>query len=188
MVRVGLVATFARWKGHATFLRALAMLPASLHVRGYVIGGPVYETAGSQVSLDDLRAQATALGLGPHVAFTGFVQDSAAAMRSLDIVVHASTDPEPFGLVIAEAMACGKPVVASGAGGSLELLEPGVDALAHAPGDAHGLAQAIEALARDTGLRQRLGAAGRAKAERCFTRDRLVGDFAPIYQSLAPVH
>ena len=58
-------------------------------------------------------------GLESRVGFTGFVQDSATAMRALDIVVHASTDPEPFGLVIAEAMACGKPVVASRAGGAV---------------------------------------------------------------------
>ncbi len=50
VLRVGLVATFARWKGHETFLRALAMLPASLRVRGYIVGGPVYETSGSQTS------------------------------------------------------------------------------------------------------------------------------------------
>lgn len=188
VLRVGLVATFARWKGHQTFLNALAMLPASLKVRGYVIGGPVYETAGSQVSLGELQAQAAALGLGSRVGFTGFVQDSSSAMRSLDIVVHASTDPEPFGLVVAEAMACGKPVVASRAGGTLELLEPGVDGLGHAPGDAPALAQAIETLARDAALRQRLGDAGRAKAERCFTRQRFASDFTPIYQALAPVH
>jgi glycosyltransferase involved in cell wall biosynthesis len=48
VVRVGLVATFARWKGHITFLEALSRLPESLPVRGYIIGGPVYETAGSR--------------------------------------------------------------------------------------------------------------------------------------------
>jgi glycosyltransferase involved in cell wall biosynthesis len=188
LLRVGLVATFARWKGHATFLKALALLPSSLPVRGYVIGGPVYETAGSQTSLAELREQADSLGLGSRVGFTGFVQDSAAAMRSLDIVVHASTDPEPFGLVIAEAMACGKPIVASRAGGVIELTEAGVNALAHTPGDAQALASCIEDLARDANLRKRLGEVGRATAEQCFTRRRLARDFAPIYQGLAHVH
>ncbi|HLG54694.1 MAG TPA: glycosyltransferase family 4 protein [Vicinamibacterales bacterium] len=188
LLRVGLVATFARWKGHGTFLKALAMLPSSLPVRGYVIGGPVYETAGSQTSLAELREQADSLGLGSRVGFTGFVQDSAAAMRSLDIIVHASTDPEPFGLVIAEGMACGKPVVASRAGGALELTQSGTNALEHTPGDAQALAQRIEELARDAGLRQRLGDTGRATAERCFTRHRLAGDLTPIYQALVHVH
>ena len=112
-IRVGLVATMARWKGHEVFLRALSMLPKDLPIRGYVIGGPIYSTAGSQRSVEELRALASGLGLNGNAAFTGFVKDSAAAIRALDVVVHASTDPEPFGLVVAEAMACGKPVVAS---------------------------------------------------------------------------
>ena len=97
-IRVGLVATMARWKGHDVFLRALSMLPKELPIRGYVIGGPIYSTAGSQRSVEELRALASGLGLNGNAAFTGFVKDAAAAMRSLDVVVHASTDPEPFGL------------------------------------------------------------------------------------------
>jgi glycosyltransferase involved in cell wall biosynthesis len=185
VLRIGLVATFARWKGHRTFLNAMAMLPPSLAVRGYIVGGAVYETAGSQVSLSELRSAAASLGLESRVGFTGFVQDSAAAMRALDIVVHASTEPEPFGLVIAEAMACGKPVVASRAGGALELTEYGVNALGHEPGDAAALARRIEELARDAALRRRLGQAGRASAERHFGRRRMTNEMAPIYQSLA---
>lgn len=188
VVRVGLVATFARWKGHVTFLRALAMLPPSLPVRGYVVGGPVYETAGSQVSLTELRDEAAALGLCSRVGFTGFVPDAAPAIRALDIVVHASTDPEPFGLVIAEAMACGKAVIASQSGGAAELVTSGGNALAHLPGDARALARGIEELATDSGLRQRVGEAGRATAERCFTRHRLAVQLAPIYEGLVAAH
>jgi glycosyltransferase involved in cell wall biosynthesis len=184
VLRVGLVATFARWKGHEIFLRALAMLPASLRVRGYIVGGPVYETSGSQTSLAELRELVRALGLEGRVGFTGFVADSSRAMRALDIVVHASTDPEPFGLVIAEAMACEKAVVVSRAGGASELIEPGVNALAFNPGDASGLAQRIEEVARDAHLRKRLGRAGRSMAERRFHRRRMAGEMAPIYESL----
>lgn len=183
-LRVGLVATFARWKGHRTFLDALALLPRSLPVRGYVIGGPLYETSGSQVSLAELRHAADSRGLESRVGFTGFVQDASTAMRALDVVVHASTEPEPFGLVIVEAMACAKPVVVSRAGGAAELIEPGVDALAFDPGDAPALARCIEQLARDSDLRRRLGAAGRSTAERCFHRSRMAGGLTPIYESL----
>ncbi|HZM60660.1 MAG TPA: glycosyltransferase family 4 protein [Vicinamibacterales bacterium] len=185
VIRVGLVATFARWKGHRTFLDALALLAPSLRVRGYVIGGPVYETAGSQVTLEELRSVAASLGLGDRVGFTGLVADSAAAMRALDVVVHASTDPEPFGLVIAEAMACAKAVVTSGAGGARELTEPGVNALVHTPGDPRSLAQAIDMLVRDAHLRARLGSAARTSAEQRFTRRRLINEFTPIYERLA---
>jgi glycosyltransferase involved in cell wall biosynthesis len=185
-LRIGLVATFARWKGHATFVQALAMLPPSLPVRGYIIGGPLYETSGSQVSIDELRALVTSLGLESRVGFTGFVQDSASAMRALDIVVHASTDPEPFGLVIAEAMACGKPVVASRAGGAAELTEPGVNALGHEPGDVAALAQCMATLAHDAGLRERLSRAALRTASQRFTRQRMARELTSIYEAVVP--
>ncbi len=188
VLRVGLVATFARWKGHETFLSASPPSRSSLPVRGYIVGGAVYETSGSQVSIAELRALVSSLGLESRVGFTGFVQDSATAMRALDMVVHASTDPEPFGLVIAEAMACGKPIVASRAGGAAELTEPGVNALGYEPGDSAALARCIDTLARDEGLRQRLGTAGRSTAERSFSRRRMTSELTSIYQSLASAH
>jgi glycosyltransferase involved in cell wall biosynthesis len=188
VVRVGLVATFARWKGHETFLQALSLLPAAVPIRGYVIGGPIYETSGSQVGLHELRQRAQSLGLGSRVGFTGFVPDASSAIRSLDIVVHASTEPEPFGLVIAEAMACGRPVVASRAGGAIELTEACENAVTHSPGDARGLANRIEQLATDAALRARLGASGRVTAERCLTRTRMALELTPIYQGLARAH
>ena len=135
--------------------------------------------------MEELRAEAERLGLGTRVGFTGFVEDPALAIRSLDVVVHASTEPEPFGLVIAEAMACGKAVVVSQTGGAAEIITPGVDALVHAPGDATGLARRIEELADDVALRRRIGDAGRATAERSFTRRRLVGELVSIYLGLA---
>jgi glycosyltransferase involved in cell wall biosynthesis len=180
-VRVGIVATMARWKGHETFLRALAMLPAAAPVRGYVIGGPRYETAGSQYTIAELRALTVKLGVAERVGFTGFVSTVAPAMRALDIVVHGSTEPEPFGLVIAEAMACGRAVIASAAGGAAEIIEDGTDALAHPPGDALALARLIAQLAGDAPLRQRLGHAAALASARRFARPRLAADLAPIY-------
>ena len=186
-VRVGLVATFAHWKGHETFLRAAASVlresPAP-PVRFYVVGGPIYATAGSQRTGDELRAAARAAGLGEtDVGFTGFVDDAPAAMRALDVVVHASTQPEPFGLVLAQAMACGRALVTSGLGGAAEIVTPETDALVHQAGDADSLAAAILRLAADAGLRARLGAAGRAGSKR-FSRERLAEKVVPLYEGL----
>jgi len=176
------VGTFGRWKGHTTFLDAVARLPRDLAVRAYIIGGALYQTAGSQYSLDDLRRYAAERGLVDRVGFTGFVAHPEEALRALDIVVHASTSPEPFGLVIAEAMACGRAVIASDAGGAREIFTPGVDALIHTPGSAESLAARIAELARDPQARLRMGRAGRQTAERCFDRARLAADLVPIYQ------
>jgi glycosyltransferase involved in cell wall biosynthesis len=181
-VRVGLVGTFGRWKGHTTFLDAIARLDSAVPVRAYVIGGALYQTTGSQYSLEELRAHAEAIGINGRVGFTGFVDAADEALRSLDIVVHASTDPEPFGLVIAEAMACGRAVIASDAGGAREIFAQGVDALAHPPGNSEVLAKCIAQLAGDGLLRQQLGEAARQTAERRFNRRRLASELAPLYQ------
>ncbi|HKO97136.1 MAG TPA: glycosyltransferase family 4 protein [Pyrinomonadaceae bacterium] len=185
-IRVGLLASFGRWKGHRTFLEALALLPPNLPVRGYVIGGAIYQTENSQYSLEDLRSLARELGIADRVGFTGFIENSAAAIRALDIVVHASTEPEPFGLVIAEAMACGRALVASQAGGAAELIDDETNALAHAPGDARVLADRIERLVLDPALRKQLGHAGRRTAEARFDHRRLASEMIPIYRAVAP--
>ena len=187
LVRIGLVGTFGKHKGHQTFLEALALLPSDLAFRAYVVGGPLYRTDASQWSLADLKNHASRLGLSKRVGFTGFVSKPAAAMRSLDIVVHATTQPEPFGLVIAEAMACRRALTASRAGGAMEVFCEGVNALGHSPGDVQDLAGAIVRLASDSNLRRTLGDAGRRTAERYFNRERLGGQLISIYRSLSPL-
>jgi glycosyltransferase involved in cell wall biosynthesis len=185
-VRVGLAGTLARWKGHEVFLRAWALLPADLPVRGYIIGDALYQTAGSQYQLDELRGVARELKLTPEqIGFTGYTDWPASALRALDIVVHASTQPEPFGRVVAEAMACGRALIAGRAGGIPELIVEGVDALAHEPGNAADLAKKIELLARDASLRGQLGGEGRRKAEVRFDRSRLAIELRQIYQEIS---
>lgn len=152
-VKVGLLATMARWKGHAVFLEALSKLPSDVPVRAYVIGGSLYQTEGSQWKLEELKDLAARLGVSGRVGFTGFLDRPEAAMRALDIVVHASTEPEPFGLVIVEAMACGRAVIVSLAGGVAEIVREGENGLSHAPGNAAQLAGCIQRLALDSELR-----------------------------------
>jgi glycosyltransferase involved in cell wall biosynthesis len=185
-VRVGLVATFATWKGHQVCLKALARISPEVPIRGYIVGGPIYETEASQLKLDALKEQVARDGLTGKIGFTGFLADTAAAMRSLDIVVHASTRPEPFGMVIIEGMACGKAVIASQAGGAAELFIDGETALAHAPGDAEGLARQIERLSRDKALRNALGKSGRSEAERSYGTQRLVQELMSVYRGRPP--
>lgn len=181
-IRIGLVGTFARWKGHDVFLKALAGLRSDVPVRGYVIGAPIYQTAASQFSIAELRALAGRTAIDGPVGFVGHVADVPAALRSLDIVVHASVEPEPFGLVIAEAMACGRPVVVSRAGGAAEIARAG--ALFHVPGDAGDLTARLSELISQPALCASLGAAGREAACRWFGRTRLADTLVPIYESL----
>jgi glycosyltransferase involved in cell wall biosynthesis len=102
-------------------------------------------------------------------------------MRSLDVVVHASTEPEPFGMVIIEGMACRRAVIASQAGGASELFVDEQTALGHPPGDETVLAQCIQQLASDPELRQRIGEAGRRAAERHYEGKRLAQELLAVY-------
>jgi glycosyltransferase involved in cell wall biosynthesis len=181
-IRIGLVGTFARWKGHDVFLHALSRVKSAVPIRGYVIGGPIYETDASQYSIAELQTLAKAAGPDHVVGFTGPVSDVPSALRTLDIVVHASTEPEPFGLVIAEAMASGRPLVVSKAGGAAEITQEG--AVFHQPGDADELASCLSQLASSPTLRKGLGAAGRDAATRLFSREQLASSLMPIYESL----
>jgi glycosyltransferase involved in cell wall biosynthesis len=199
-VRIGLLATFGRWKGHDVFLRALSLLPPDISWRAYIIGEAIYQTDGSQFSRDELQSLAQQLGISDRVGFTGFVDQPAAAIRALDIVVHASVQPEPFGLTIVEAMACGRPVIVSNAGGAAELIQlksinpngngsyvpstvcPTQLALSHAPGNAEELADRISDLARDSTLCLELGGAGRSAVRKRFAISTLTDGLLQMYQ------
>ncbi|HXW03949.1 MAG TPA: glycosyltransferase family 4 protein [Vicinamibacterales bacterium] len=183
-VRIGLVASFGRWKGHDVFLRALAMLPPHLPVRGYLIGSPLYDTAGSQRSPTELQELVRQIGLAGRVGLTGYVA-APEAMRALDVMVHASTQPEPFGLVIAEAMACGRAVVTSGLGGASELIVPGQDALTHEAGDAASLAAVLERLVRDPSLRAALGRRAQEAARARFDPGGFARSLVEAYEGIA---
>ncbi|HKX30941.1 MAG TPA: glycosyltransferase [Blastocatellia bacterium] len=187
-VRVGLFATMARWKGHEVFLKAISQLPDELAVRAYVIGGALYQTDGSQCSIPELRNLAAQLGLSHKVGFTGFIDESAAAMRACDIIVHASTRPEPFGLVIVEGMACERAVVVSNAGGASELITHGVDALGHPPGDVKALARHLETLVMNESLRLKLAQCGYVNATRRFERTVMGGEMLSLYRDVAALN
>ena len=182
VVRVGLIATFGRWKGHDLFLDAIQRAASSRPIRGYVIGGPMYDTLNSQYTRSDLQAMIAARQLDNHVGLTGFVE-AAPAMRSLDIVVHASTEPEPFGLVIAEAMACGRAVITTGDGGAAELVERGHDALIAPAGDRATLAEAIATLAGSPALRASMGERARLAAVSRFAPEKMAADVVRVFES-----
>jgi glycosyltransferase involved in cell wall biosynthesis len=119
-----------------------------------------------------------------RIGFTGFVERPSAAIRALDIVVHTSTRPEPFGRVIVEAMACARPVITTAAGGAAELISSGINALDFRMGDSRHLAERIHQLAGNPELRRQLGAAGRKTVIENFDRKRLGTQLAGFYQQV----
>ena len=168
---IGMVAIFAPWKGQEVFLRAarrvLELAPATRFV---LVGDDIYDTTGHGGRRQELEALARALGLSDAVRFPGFVGgEIASAYAALDVMVHASTAPEPFGRTAIEAMAAGVPVIAAAAGGMLEVVEPEVSGLLTPPGDEAALAQAMLALATDPERRRRLAEGGRRRVRERFS-------------------
>jgi len=138
-----------------------------------VVGGPVYQTEGSQWSKSELRDRICKLGLSGKIGLIPFQIDTAKVYQSLDLVVHASTRREPFGLVIGEAMACGKPVVAALHGGASEIGRHGIDCVGHEPGNPDSLARAIEKLILDGNLREQLCINSRQRILNNFGKEKV---------------
>ncbi len=184
-LRVGLVATFARWKGQELFLYAASQFLGRFRnakVRFYIIGGPVYQTRGSQYSEEELRATAIALNVSDRVGMIGFQQNPVKIFRALDIVVHASTQPEPFGRTIVEAMACGKPVIVSRAGGAAELFTHGHDAVGFPPGDVDALTHTLANLVHAPDSRRQLATNARQTILQRFQRGRFGPQILAAYR------
>ncbi|MCE9608422.1 MAG: glycosyltransferase family 4 protein [Planctomycetia bacterium] len=186
-IRVGLVATYARWKGQAAFIEAASIVAReapTLPIYFYIIGSPIYRTTGSQYTEAELRECVTKFGLVDRVGFVPFQDDAVPVYRALDIVVQASTRREPFGLTIVEAMACGRAMVVALAGGAAEIVEPGVNALGFSPGDIPELAQGIIKLAVNPSMRSRLAEQGRATVVQRFSAIRLGKQFSDLYAEI----
>ena len=158
---IGMVGRLQRWKGMHTFIAAMARVRAVRpDVRAVIVGAP-HETEPAYAG--ELHAQATALGLGRALTFAGFQSNIPEWMQAMDVFVHAS-DREPFGIVVIEAMALGKPVIAGAAGGPAEIIVDGESGQLVAFGDEHSLAAAILRYLDDPAFASRVGAAARIRA------------------------
>ncbi|WP_133648814.1 glycosyltransferase family 4 protein [Paraburkholderia flava] len=176
---VGSFSRLARWKGQHVLLEAVVLNP---HMHAVLVGAPLF---GEDEYEAELRAFVVNHGIGDRVHFLGFQNNIAACMHAVDVVVHTSITPEPFGRVIVEGMLAGRPVVAARAGGVIEIVEDGVNGMLCTPGDAHGLADTLAELRADEGLRERLVANGERDARQRFGSASYVASVERILQDVA---
>jgi hypothetical protein len=133
---------------------------------------------------DALVALAGELGLGAAAHFLGERDDVGAILRdAVDVSVSASRD-EALALFLLEAMAFGRPVVATNVGGTAEAVDDGVTGYLVGAEDPVGLADLTQRLVRDTALRRRFGEAARRRAERDFSAERMVAQLCALYDEL----
>ena len=160
---VGLFGRVAPWKGQHLAIEAAARLDATALL---IVGAPLF---GEVAYAEELAGLVERLGLTGRVKLLGFREDIPRLMRAVDVVVHTSTAPEPFGRVLVEAMLVERPVIAADAGGAREIVEEGVTGLLVPPGQPDPLADALRRLLDDPALRLSMGQRGRERAERRFT-------------------
>jgi glycosyltransferase involved in cell wall biosynthesis len=176
------VGRLVRWKGQDVFVRALALLaPRYPQLRGWLVGA-ADDNEASRAFEAELRALTAQLGLQDRVTFAGRRPDVLPVMAAADVVVHSATQPEPFGLVLLEAMAVGRPLVAAAAGGVLDVVTPEVNGLLAEPNNPEALAGSLERLLLDPALAARLGAAGRQKLETGFSMQDHVERVSALYR------
>lgn len=164
----------ASWKGQHVAIEALSRVP-----RGHLalVGAPFF---GEEPWEMRLREMVQCLGLDRRVHFLGFRRDVPRLLATVDGAIHASTAPEPFGLVILEAQLAGKPVVATAAGGALEIVVPGKNGWLVPPGDVPALAGVLAGWLEDPEAARRIGRAAGRSARLAFDADRLRSRFRAI--------
>ena len=129
-----------------------------------------------------LRERAERPDLRGRVTFAGPVEHPAAALAATGCLLHCA-EREPFGIVLIEALAAGRPAVAPAGGGAPEIVDETVGRL-YPPGDAAAAADALCEVLSDPATTARLGAAGRERAERDFTVEATRSRFAALLEAL----
>lgn len=175
----GVVGAFGlpRGKGQLEFIQAAATLHRDYPQARFAIIGE-----GEMGAL--LKEQIARLQLQAVVRVLPFTEEIVTVTHALDVLVHPAVGSEAFGLVILEAMACGKPVIASRLDGIPELFNHGEQGLLTTAGDVAALAEAMQRVLSNAGLRQRLGNAGRLHVGRYFTRELMAERTHSVYLKL----
>lgn len=173
---VGVVGRLTEQKGHAFLLDAFAEVVQALPSARLLVVGD------GELGLE-LERQAARLGLGSNVTFTGRREDVSRIMMALDVLVAPSLW-EGFGLVLLEAMAAARPIIASRVSAIPEIVADGETGLLVSPGDSARLTDALLTLLRDPARASEMGRRGRQRLAQQFTVARMVEQTRAVYESL----
>jgi glycosyltransferase involved in cell wall biosynthesis len=174
----GMLGRIAPWKGQDLFLRAFAAAFPQGSERAVLIGAAMF---GEESYERELHALAHTLGIAERIEFRGFREDVWPELASLDVLVHASVIPEPFGTVVLEGMAAGLAVIAADEGGPASVLVDGQTGRLFASRDLDSLAATMRELRDDPDQRQRLAASARAALARYQPR-AVAGELEEVYE------
>lgn len=172
------------WKGQDYFLYAMAeVIQSQPNTKALIVGAP-HAAPWSQAYYQRLKQLVTDLQISEHVIFTGFRTDIPHIMAASDVLVHSSSEPEPFGRVVVEGMLAGRPVIATAAGGVLDIIENQVTGLLVPPKNAPLMAKAIQQLLQNREQARIMGQRAQQQAKERFSVEQHVTSVQCIYQKI----
>jgi len=180
---IGMIGNIKRWKGQMVLVKAIAELRKSFPDVICLIVGDIADEG----YFEELQREIRANGLEIHVPFAGYSKVVADYINIMDIVVHASIDPEPFGRVIIEAMAMGKPVIGARAGGVPEIIEEPQCGYTFLPGDSKELSKKIKKLMANPVLAADMGKSGRERVDKLFHVTINASKTCAVYKELLKI-
>lgn len=173
------------WKGQDYFIQAMAtVVQSEPQAKALIVGEASTASAKEVAYYERLQQLVQQLHLTNHVTFTGFRTDVPRIMAASDVVVHSASEPEPFGRVIVEAMLAGRPLVATAAGGVLEIVEEGTTGLLVPPKAVPAMAKAITYLLQNRAVADRMGDCARQRAAARFTVEQHVRQVEQVYEEV----
>jgi glycosyltransferase involved in cell wall biosynthesis len=182
--RVGMVGRINYWKGQDLFIEsANIILKEQKGVEFFIIGDARKEYRKLE---EELYRRVKEYGISENVAFTGFLprEKTFELLGNFDVFVLTSIQPEPFGLVVIEAMASGRAVIAPAEGGPLDIIENGVSGMLVEPRNPCAYAKAILYLLENDEVREQMGWSGRKRVEEKFTIERTVSEIVGLYMDI----
>ena len=179
---IGMVGNIREWKGQDTVVRAvIEVVKSHPEVVCLFVGSA---TPGDRSFMDAIKGLIAEAGIESHIRFTSYQTDVPSLMNAMSLVIHASTLPEPFGMVVLEAMAQKKAVIGSRAGGVIEMVLEGETGYTFPPGDWKTLATRIVELLENPELRARMGERGYTRLMTSFTERQYMSQIHSAYREV----
>ncbi len=181
-IAIGIFGRVIRWKGQRVFAEAaIRAMREEPRIRPVIVGD---ESDGSRNYLESVRQVIRDAGMESRFVMTGYTDEVEEHYAAMDVVVHASIEPEPFGMVVPEAMAARCAVIAADEGGPREVVTHGHDGLRVPPGEVEALAEAMLRLARDPAERARLAGNAHVTAHARFGIDTNARAVRGVYERM----
>ena len=178
----GIFGRVVSWKGIVEFVNAAAkVIVQRPDTCAFIVGDC---SDGEKSYHDKVVSLINNYGLTDKIVLTGYRSDAPVLMGHMSIIVHASIRPEPFGMVIIEGMAMGKPIVATRAGGPMDIVVDGETGILVEPSDADAMASAILCLLNDPEKASIMGRQGRKRVMSIFSKERYAAQVEGVYAEL----